>query len=193
MLSHRKFSIALLIVVPLILSAQEPAPSLADAAKKSSGTTRAKLVIDDDNLRVTRGPIPDMNIEGVDNSDEIIKAIDTFRRSHSASETEQTIRSWYDRYDLLFQHAFDENTEIKARRQDRAADLQKYPDDWKKLQERRSTEIHSELQDQRSVQKNGLLMARIQQTVQRVRTAMQGYGLKYEWMKIRFGNGNGSW
>ena len=191
--SHRKLSIALLVVVPLLVWAQEQAPSLAEAAKKSSTTTKAKLVIDDDNLRSSRGPIPDMNIEGVDNSDEIIKAIDTFRRSHSAVETEQTIRSWYDRYDLLFQHALDENTEIKTRRQDRSADLQKYPDDWKKLQERRSTELHSELQDQRSVQKNGLLMARIQQTIQKVRNAMQVYGLKYGWMKIRFGNGNGSW
>lgn len=194
MLFYKKFSIALLLsLLPLAVHAQDSEPSLAEAARKAAGPSKARIVIDDETLRVSRGPIPDMNIEGVDNSDEIIKAIDTFRRSHTASETEQAIRSWYDHHDALFQHALDENSDIRTRRQDRAADLQRYPDDWKRLQERRSTELHSELQDQRSMQKNGLLMARIQQTFQRVRNGIQGFGLKYDWMKIRFGNGNGSW
>jgi hypothetical protein len=185
-------SLVLLLSFASCVAAQEV--SLADAAKAARGAkARSKVVIDEENFRSMRGPIPEMNIEGVDNSDAIIKAMDEYRRSHNPQETEIAIREWYNHYDLMFQHAFEQSAEIRDRAQDRYPDPHPYPDDYRKYQEQRSTEIRSAIQDQRLIQKNGLLMARIQQCVQKVRGALYSFGLKYEWMKIRFGNGNGSW
>lgn len=176
------------------LQAQESAPSVVEAAKSARKTkTKSKVVINDDNIPTSHGPIPDMNIEGVDNADVILKAMDEFRRSHTPLETERVIREWYDHYDSMMEHAIDQNAEIKARAQDRYADPRSYPDDYKKYQEQRSAEIRSAIQDERLLQKNGLLMARIQQCVQKVRSSLMSFGLRYGWMKIRFGNGNGSW
>lgn len=36
------------------------------------------------------------------------------------------------------------------------------------------------------------MMARIQQTLTKVRSDLQVSGLKYDWFKVRNGNGNGS-
>ncbi len=183
----------ILVIACSALMAQEGEPSLADAArKKSDGKPKAKVVITEDNLPA-HGPLPSMNLEGVDNSDDVLKAIDDYRKSHTAIETEQVVRDWYDEYDTLFVKAFTENEEIKSRAQDQSYTPHQYPDDARKYQEQRMAEVHSAIQDQRLVLKNNLLIARIQQTFQKVRSGLQLRSVKYEWMKIRFGNGNGSW
>jgi hypothetical protein len=156
------------------------------------------MVVTDETLNTDRGPLPEMNIDGVDNSDDIIKAVASYKKEHTPVEVEEAVRSWYDHYDMMFQKAFDENNAIKNRAQDRAAHPSSlaYRDDedsYKRIDELRRDQALSDLQNQRKVQKNGLLEARIQQTVQKVRTGIGQFGLRYEWMKIRFGNGNGSW
>jgi hypothetical protein len=188
------YQIAFVFFCASILLAQDGSGSLVDAARKARDSkAKSKVVITDENLNSDRGPLPDINIEGVDNSDDIVKAIDQYRRTHTLAETEHVIRDWYNRYDLLFQHAFAENEELRLRAQDRSVEPHEYSDDYVKYREQRSSEIHSQLQDSRTTQKNGLLMARLQQTLQKVRSAIFPFGLKYDWMKIRFGNGNGSW
>lgn len=181
----------------LLVSAQQEPPSLADVARKSHDSgPKAKRVITDDNLNKSASPFPPMTTDGVYNSDDIVKAMCDFRHQHSPEDTEQAIHDWYDRYDMMFQQAFDENTAIKNRAQDRASHpLQLFygDDDWKQMQQIRQEQVLSELQDQRITQKNGLLMARIQQTLQAVRTGISRSGMTYAWMKIRFGNGNGSY
>lgn len=110
------------------------------------------------------------------------------------------MREWYDRYDMMFQKAFDENNAIKSRKQDRQVNAPRYfypdgdyPATYRQMDEARRQALLADLQDEKKVQKNGLLQARIQQTLQKVRTGIGADGLKYDWMKIRFGNGNGSW
>ena len=112
------------------------------------------------------------------------------------------MREWYDRYDMMFQKAFDETNAIKSRKQDRQVNAPQYyyrdgddPETYRQIDEARREVLLADLQDQKKVQKNGLLQARIQQTLQKVRTGIGTGtgGLKYDWMKIRFGNGNGSW
>ncbi len=180
---------------------QDDSSSLADAARKSRAlAAKAKTVINEDNFNANHGPIPDMNIDGVDNSDEIIKAINAYKKDHTPEEIELAVREWYDRYDMMFQKAFDENDAIKSRKQDRQVNAPRYfyPDGdysatYRQMDEARRQALLADLQDQKKVQKNGLLEARIQQTLQKVRTAIGSNGLHYDWMKIRFGNGNGSW
>ncbi len=190
--------IVVILAAGLSVAAQDDAGSLADAARKAQATTtKSRKVITDENLNFDHGPLPDMNIDGVDNSDDIVKAISKFKQEHSAEETEQVVRGWYDRYDMMFQKAFDENNAIKSRAQDRVAHPPSliYRDDesYRRIDEIRRDQVLSDLQNQRKVQKNGLLEARIQQTFQKVRTGIGAFGLHYDWLKIRFGNGNGSW
>ena len=190
----RFLALFLLFACPVPLIAQNESPSLADAAKKArENKGKAKIVVTEETLVSARGPIPDLNLEGLDNSDDVLKAMDQYRRSHTPVETEQVIRDWYNNCDSMFQRAFTENEEIKMRAQDRYAEPRQYPNDARKYQEQRTAEIHSAIQDQRLVQKNNLLIARIQQGIQKVRNGLQVSGLRYDWMKIRFGNGNGSW
>lgn len=187
-------ALILLLISAACLVAQNDSPSLADAARKTrESKAKAKIVVTEETIALQRGPLPDLNIEGVDNSDEVIKAIDKHRQSHTPAETEQVVREWYNRYDMMFQRAFTENEEMKARAQDRFIEPRQYSDNYRQYQEQRVTELHSALMDQRSMQKNNLLIARIQQSLQKIRNGIQSFNLRYEWMKIRFGNGNGSW
>ena len=170
--------------------------SLADAAKKSHDkTTKAKTVVTDDDVHKITGPFPEMTTEGVYNSDDIVRSMCEFRMHHTPDETERAIHDWYNQYDLMFQLAFDENNDIKRRTQERQTHPPElvYDYDWKQMNEKREAELSIQMQDQRRVQVNGLLMARIQQTLQGVRIGLIRAGMNYSWMKIRFGNGNGSW
>jgi hypothetical protein len=183
----------ILVIACSALIAQEAEPSLADAAKKKGdGKPKSKVVITEENLPA-HGPLPSMNLEGVDNSDEVLKSIDQYRQTHTTAEIEQIVRDWYDEYYTLFVKAFTDSEEIKSRAQDRSYTPRRYSDDAGKYQEQRLAEVHSAVQDQRLVTKNNLLMARIQQSFQKVRNGLQARSIKYDWMKIRFGNGNGSW
>ena len=190
-------AIVILLFSCLAVFAQED--SVADAARKThASASKAKTLITDETLNYDHGPLPEMNIDGVDNSDDIINAIKKYKENHTPDETEVAVRGWYDRYDMMFQKAFDENTAIRARIQDRAAHppsliYREEAEAYRRIDEIRRDEMMADLQNQRKVQKNGLLEARIQQTLQKVRTGIGAFGLRYEWMKIRFGNGNGSW
>jgi hypothetical protein len=159
--------------------------------KARDSKPKSKVVVTEENLVSARGPLPDMNIEGVDNSDDVIKAIDQYRRSHTSEETEQVVRAGYNQYDTLFQKAWSDNEEIKSRARDQATAPRHYSDDYRRYQEQRTAQVHSGLRDQRATLRNGLLMARIQQSLQKVRSGIQAFNLRYDWMKIRFGNGNG--
>lgn len=191
--------LVVVFVAVMLVSAQDDSTSVADAARKAHSTpAKSKTTITDENLTSNRGPLPDMNIDGVDNSDDIIKAIAKYRQDHKPDEVEQVIRGWYDHYDMMFQKASDENNAIRSRKQDQAAHpptlvYREDEESYKRIDEIRRDQVLSDLQDQRKLQKNGLLTARIQQTLQKVRTSIAAMGLRYDWMKIRFGNGNGSW
>ncbi|MGZ4813809.1 MAG: hypothetical protein ACXVZV_00265 [Terriglobales bacterium] len=193
------YILVLVLAGCMVSLAQDDSASVADAARKiHPNAGKAKTVITEENINSARGPVPDINIDGVDNSDEIIKTICAYRKNHTPEETELVVRGWYDRYDMMFQKALDENNAIKSRVQDRVGHppTLTYRDDedaYRRYEEIRRDQALSDLQDQRKVQKNGLLEARIQQTLQKVRNGISSAGMRYEWMKIRFGNGNGSW
>jgi len=192
--------VVVVLAACLLAAAQGDSDSLADAARSAHApAAKSKKVITDESLNFDRGPLPDMNIDGVDNSDDIVKAISKYKQDHTPEETEQAVRGWYDRYDMMFQKALDENNAIHSRSQDRLnhpptlvyGGEEEVP--YRRLDEIRRDQQLSDLQNQRKVQRNGLLEARIQQTFQKVRTGIGAFGLHYDWMKIRFGNGNGSW
>ena len=91
----------------------------------------------------------------------------------------------------------DDNNRLIKRKEDRvlneATGSYYGPDgDYERAVRRRNSAIAEDRSDFRRERKNGMMMARIQQTFMRVRNDLQMIGLKYEWFKIRNGNGNGS-
>lgn len=195
------FGINLFILAILTASGQTASSStpLGDVVKKNHQATspKAKVVVDDDNLHSQRGPIPGMSLEGVDNSDEIIHAIREFKKSHTPAETEEAVRLWYDEFDSLMADTLDDNNRLIKRKEDRAlteATGAYYgPDgDYNKAMQRRNSAILEDRSDFRRERKNGFMIARIQQTFMKVRNDLQMIGLRYDWFKIRNGNGNGS-
>jgi len=174
-------------------------PALGDLVKKNkqAGARKAKVVVDDDNLHSQRGPIPAIALEGVDNSDEIIRAIQEFRKINKPAETEEAVRFWYDEFDSLMADALDDNTRLIKRKEDRSlteatGSYYGRDGDYDKAMQRRNSAISEDREDFRRGRKNGFTIARIQQTFMKVRTGIQIGGLKYDWFKIRNGNGNGS-
>jgi hypothetical protein len=181
-------------------SGSSASPPLGDIVKKSKQTVapKSKVVVNDDNLTSQRGPIPGIAFEGVDNSDEIIRAIREFKKSHTSAKTEETVRLWYDECDSIMAAALDDNSRLVKRKEDRAlteATGAYYgPDgDYSRATQRRNSAIAEDREDFRRARKNGLMMARIQQTLTKVRSDLQVSGLKYDWFKVRNGNGNGSY
>ncbi len=134
---------------------------------------------------------------GIDNTDEILKAIDAYRSTHNLQETERVVHSWYDKHDAMLANAIDENRRIEQRERDRqlgyrAMDAQ--PRSQEEYLEMQRVELISRRDDQKHKQENSLLSARIQQAFGRIRSQVHSkYGMNVEWLKIRCGNGNCSY
>jgi len=173
-------------------------PSLGEIARKNKKSTsaKAKSVITDDNMKAQSGPIPGIALDGVDNSSEIIEAIHAFKKGHAPEGLEEAIRLWYDDSDSIFQKALEDNERLRIRKEDRALSQAtgEYASqmDYRAAMEHRNSEIRQDRNDFRSYQRNGFLIARVQQSMMKVRTDLQIMGLRYEWFKIRNGNGSGS-
>lgn len=170
--------------------------SLGDLARESKTDKKdqARLIKSDDLPDNDKPMIPDVFSGGMDNSDEILKALDDYRNSHNAQETEAILRIWYEKHDALMSNAIEENKRIEQRERDRqlgyvVTDAQ--PRSQQEYLEAQRAAVISRREDLKRKQDNGLLTARIQQTFQKVRTQVRSkYGMKVDWFKIRCGNGN---
>lgn len=94
------------VAVPVFTQDQAPSTtgeqkSLADTARetKANKTAKATKVFTDDNTSFRKSPLPQLNLGGDDNSDEILDAILKYRDSHKPEEIEKTVRDWYDETD----------------------------------------------------------------------------------------------
>jgi hypothetical protein len=120
--------------------------SLADIARETqkNKTAHAKPAFTDEDMEVKKGPLPRLNLEDTDNSDEIIAAIAAFKAKHNEHETEQAVRTWYDEYDELLAVAVRENNQIRDQREStsyHSYELCQQGVSYKQCQERRQTEI----------------------------------------------------
>jgi len=180
---------------PAQTSSDQP-KSLGDVARDSRKEKKepAKIVLSDETERVHKPSIPDVFYGGIDNIDEIFKAIEQYRSTHNLQETEAVVRTWYEKHDAMLANAIEQNRRIEQRERDRqlgysVSDSQ--PRSQQEYMEIQRVELISRREDLRHKQENGLLSARIQQAFGRVRTQMKSkYGMNIEWFKIRCGNGN---
>jgi hypothetical protein len=171
--------------------------SLADVAKeaKKDKTAHAKKSVTDDDLESKKGPLPRLNIEDTDNSDEIIEAIEKFKDKHNERETERAIHDWYDEYDEMLAAAIRENKDLREQRESTSYhgyEMCQQGVSYKQCQERRQTEIRGNRHDQFVMRDNGMVTGRIQQSFMKIRTGIGKYNLRYDWFKVRNANGYGS-
>ena len=173
--------------------------SLAEVARDSRKEKKeqAKIVLSDDTPQLHKSAIPDVFYGGIDNIDEILKAIEEYRGSHNLQETEAVVHIWYDKHDALLENAIEENRRIEQRDRDRQLGYSvsdAHPRSSEEYQEMQRVELISRREDMKHKQENSLLSARIQQAFGRVRVQMKSkYGMNIEWFKIRCGNGNCSY
>ncbi|HKD82568.1 MAG TPA: hypothetical protein VKH81_22955 [Candidatus Angelobacter sp.] len=178
-------------------SAPDQPKSLGEVARDSKKEKKepAKIVLSDETEQQHKAVIPDVFYGGVDNTDEILKAIDDYHSTHNLQETEAVVHIWFDKHDAMLLNAIEENRRIEQRERDRslgytpASDAQ--PRSTQEYQEMQRVELISRREDLKHKQENGLLSARIQQAFGKVRAQVKTkYGMNVEWFKIRCGNGN---
>jgi len=189
----RCVQIALLLLGSACLIQAQTGPALGDVARdtKKNKKEQAKLVLTDDVPPAPPPAIPDISSEGPDNSDQIIKAIETYRNSHNPQETEATIRNWYEKHDAMASAALNENRRIEQRERDRQLGYSvsdAHPRTQEESQEARQVDLISRREDLRHKQENALLSSHIQQSFIRARAWLASKNVKYEWFKIRCGN-----
>lgn len=179
--------------------AQDSAPkqSLAEMAAhaNTNKSTSARVVLDDDSMESTKPIIPDVFSGGLDNSEDIMRAITDYRKVHTRNETEEVIHAWYTKHDDLLAKAIDENRKIDERQADRQyLDGSRYDArNQREYQAEYEADLHSQRDDYQRKKDNGLLSARIQQTFMVVRSKIRAQGMNFDWFKIRCGNGNCSY
>ena len=180
-------------------SDQPQGKSLAEIAReaKQNKTAHAKKVLTDDDLD-QHGPFPRIEMDGTDNSEEIVQSIGDYNKKHKPEETEQALHDWYDEYDQMLAAAIRDNTQIQERREatSYAGNRMCYgnynPANYKKCQEEQQAEMWGRRDDTFSIRDNGVVTSRIQQEFMKVRNGICRFNLRYTWFKIRNGNGVGS-
>lgn len=177
-------------------AADDGKPSLAGAARDAkAGKSHVAKVFTDEDMDLRRGPIPRLNLDGVDNSDEILEAIAKYRANHKPEEVEEAIHAWYDEHDTLLNAAIQQGNDYRSLRQSNIAngyELCQESGDYEKCEQRRRAEMRGARLDNQIIRDNGLQSARLQQGLIKVRNGIGVRGLHYIWFKVRQGNGNGS-
>ena len=177
----------------------QPAPSNSDdsvaaAARKSKSekSTRSKKVFTDEDMEAWSGPLPRLRMDGTENSDEIITAILSYRKTHTAPETEKVVRTWFERYDEMLKAAIENSIEtrnLRAANTSNGYELCIESQDYEHCRNRQMAEQRGAQHDQVQMATNLNLESRIQQAFMRIRNALFVNNLRYEWFKVRTTNG----
>jgi hypothetical protein len=185
---------------PMVCQApNQPAPtnsedSVAAAARKnkSEKNTRSKRVFTDEDTESWSGPLPRLRMDGTENSDEIISAILSYRKTHTAKETESVVRTWYERYDEMLSAAIHNSTEtrnLRAANTSNGYELCMESQDYEHCRNRQMAEQRGAQHDQVQMAEDFNIESRIQQAFMRIRNALCVNNLRYDWFKVRTTNG----
>jgi hypothetical protein len=175
-------------------SPSETSSSVAAAARDSKvqKTGHAKKVFTDEDMEASAGPLPRLKMDGAENADEVIAAIAKYKLTHTPEQTEQAVRTWYDRYDEMLAAAIQENLDVSTLRNANTAngyDLCQEGGDYEKCRNRQMAEQRGARNDQNLMTKNSQLEVRIQHVFMKVRNGLMMNHLRYDWFKVRTTNG----
>jgi len=180
-----------------------PAPSasgtsspLAAAASnaKAQKAAHAKKVFTDEDMEVNAGPLPRLKMDGPENGDEVVTAISEYKKTHTPEQTEQAIRTWYERYDEMLVAAIKENREMAAlnnANMSNGNELCQQSQDYQQCQSRQIADQRGNRSDQTQMIKNSALMMRIQRVFTKVRSGLEMHTLHYSWFRIQTNSYNG--
>jgi hypothetical protein len=143
-------------------------------------------------MEATAGPLPRLKMDGAENADDVVAAITTYKTSHTPEQTEQAVRTWYDRYDQILAAAIQSNLYTKAIREANLTNeeqLCQESHDYQQCQNRRMAEYRGQRDDQVEIAKNNSLEVRIQHAFGKVRIGLMKNRLRYDWFKVRTTNG----
>ncbi len=168
--------------------------SVAAAARKnkSEKSTHAKKVFTDEDMEAWSGPLPRLRMDGTENSDEIITAILSYRKTHTAQETERAVRIWFERYDEIIAAAIHNSMEtrnLRAANTSNGYELCMESQDYEHCRNRQMAEQRGARHDQVQMANDFNVESRIQQAFMRIRNALCMNNLRYEWFKVRTTNG----
>jgi len=189
--------------IPASLEDSEPqldsGDSLAAAAAQAKAQKgRAKKVVTDENIEAGIGPLPRLKENEAENGEEVIAAIAAYKANHTADDTEQVVRRWYEEYDEELKDAINANLEIRNTRAanlkngyDLCQDPQQYRDyeDYQRCQERWMAENRGARNDQVAIARNSQWIVRLQHSMTNIRNGLFMMGLRYDWFKVRTTNG----
>ena len=121
----------------------------------------------------------------------VMAAIVAYKADHSAAETEDAVRRWYDKYDDELAAAIQANQDIKTLRDANVSngyELCQQGRDYEKCAKRQRAEQGGARLDQSQIESNNQLMVRIQHSFMKIRNGLNQNGLQYEWFKVRTTN-----
>jgi hypothetical protein len=170
------------------------AGSVAAAAKTKKPAHTAKVFTDED-MEVRKNPLPELNLEGDDNSDEVLAAIAKYKESHKPEETEQVVHDGYEEYDAMLASNAREANQFRTNRESNTYngyDLCQQSDDYEHCEKRRLSELRGQRMDAITVRNSMQRVGRIQPGLMKIRSGLVLQHLNYSWFKIRNGNGVGS-
>jgi hypothetical protein len=142
-------------------------------------------------MEATAGPLPRLKMDGAENADEVVAAIAGYKATHTPDQTEQAVRTWYDRYDEMLAAAIQGNQNISAIRQanmSNSEELCQQSQEYEQCQKRRMAEYRGQRSDQIEMTKNAQLETRLQHAFGKVRGGLMKNGLHYDWFKVRTTN-----
>ena len=172
-------------------------PSLADVARQTREMNKgkSKAVITDETIAASKGPIPEISVDGADNSRQVIAAIENYKATHNPKQTEEAVRDWYE----------GEKSQLEFSYQQSAAGSDSSywthyfgsqdhsPLTPKQAQERQLTEARASAVNQQSLRLNGERRSHLQNRLASVRAGVMALGLRYDWFKIPCANSDCSY
>jgi hypothetical protein len=177
-------------------SSDSASGSSVAAAAQSAKAHKAKSakVFTDEDMEAHKSPIPVMNLEGDDNTEAIIAAIQTYKEKHKPEETEQAVHDWYDEYDAMLASNAREANMYRSLRQSNTYngyDLCQQSSDYEHCEKRRLSELRGQRMDALKISEDMSKVGRLQQGLLKIKQALSTMHLNYSWFRVRNGNGIG--
>jgi len=172
----------------------QTSPLAAAAQEAKARKPKAAKVFTDEDMDVHKSPIPIMNLDGDENTDAVVEAIQKYKEKHKAEETEAVVHDWYDEYDAMLASNAREAGQYRFLRETNTLngyDLCQQSRDYERCEKRRQSEIRGQRMDAAKIRQDMENVGRIQQGLMKVQRGLTSLHLNYSWFKVRNANGVG--
>jgi len=172
----------------------QTSPLAAAAQEAKARKPKAAKVFTDEDMDVHKSPIPIMNLDGDENTDAVVEAIQKYKEKHKAEETEAVVHDWYDEYDAMLASNAREAGQYRFLRETNTLngyDLCQQSRDYERCEKRRQSEILGQRMDAAKIRQDMENVGRIQQGLMKVQRGLTSLHLNYSWFKVRNANGVG--